>query len=311
MTRREIVFVAALRRPSCPSDDDPLHAVHAALPKLSEDFSPRVFGLHVAHAPGKHLALARAVDADHGQHGPADHAAMIARFHIAGIDHDVRPNIAVQAAFTEGRQGFVHFRSDLRDRGGRQVEAAHLLQDLAHLARRYAHEIHLRAGGQQRPLAALVARESQRMIGFRAARLRHFKVQLAQARVELTRFVAVALTLAIRAALVALGTQMARNFFFHDFSKHNPKHVLQHISVRASLNFVQIPFRIALLGHRAFLSRFGLLSVKLPRVEQTMASLVQSFLQKLSYAITEGPKDIQSFLNMKECFTPYVWAMIV
>ena len=76
--------------PSCVGDDQ-LDAAQAAAGKLAQESGPERLGFGWANVHTENLAPAVAVDADRNDHRDRDDAAILAHFHVGGVDPQIRP----------------------------------------------------------------------------------------------------------------------------------------------------------------------------------------------------------------------------
>ncbi len=157
--------------------DDELDAMEAAGPKREQEVLPGGTALAVGHLDGEDLAAAVPIDTDGDQYRLAHHHAGLAHLLVAGVEDEVGEGLSERAT-GKGGEALVQPLVDRRDGRGREGVAAELLGDRLDLPGRDALHVHLRQGGHQRPLRALV---TLKQLGREATLpvLRHPQLELA------------------------------------------------------------------------------------------------------------------------------------
>jgi len=132
--------------------DHQLDAAQAPAAQLAQELGPEGLGLGRADVHAQHFAAAIGVGADRDDHRHRDDAAVVADFHIGGVDPEIRP-VALDRPIEEGFDLAVDLLAQPADLALRDPAHAHRLDQIVDRARRDALDVGFLNDGGQRLLS--------------------------------------------------------------------------------------------------------------------------------------------------------------
>jgi len=115
--------------------DHQLHAAQSAAGKLAQECHPERLGFAVTDIHPENLPPAIAVDADGDDHRDGDDAAVLANFHVGGVDPQIGP-VALDRTIEEGLHLVVDLGAQSADLGLGDAGHAHGLDQIVDRAGR-------------------------------------------------------------------------------------------------------------------------------------------------------------------------------
>src|SRR5215467_10638836 len=216
--------------------DHQLDALETALDQSLQKARPERLRLRGGDAKTDDLASAFGGDR-HGDYcGDRDDAATIADLQISRVEPQIRP-FTVERAVEEGVDPLVDVFAQLGDLALRDTAEAHCLHQLVNPPGRDAADPGLLDHRDQRLLGSLARLEKRREVRS-LAQLGNPQLQRAQARVQTTLAISVAVIEPVSAALVTAGADQAFDIGLHQNLQHRLGHGSQKIAITALLQQV-------------------------------------------------------------------------